>query len=94
MKSPTLYCKIKRIQNVRKNDSTFVLDIKMYIIASQEGMIEDDLTLRRAIFFGGVEPQLRANVWPFLLHYYDYRTTFVQRQAIMEEKHQIYEKIK
>ncbi|XP_042888521.1 TBC1 domain family member 16-like isoform X2 [Penaeus japonicus] len=60
---------------------------------SEEGMIEDDLTLRRAIFFGGVEPQLRANVWPFLLHYYDYRTTFVQRQAIMEEKHQIYEKI-
>ncbi|XP_064108840.1 TBC1 domain family member 16-like [Macrobrachium nipponense] len=60
---------------------------------SEEGLIEDDLKLRRAIFFGGVEPQLRANVWPFLLHYYDYRTTFVERQAIMEEKHQLYQKI-
>lgn len=70
------------------------LDAELWITYfSEDGMIEDDLTLRRAIFFGGVEPQLRANVWPFLLHYYDYRTTFVQRQAIMEEKHQIYEKI-
>lgn len=60
---------------------------------SQDGMIEDDLTLRRTIFFGGVEPQLRANVWPFLLHYYDYRTTFVQRQQIMEDKHQLYKRI-
>ncbi|KAG7156946.1 TBC1 domain family member 16-like [Homarus americanus] len=58
-----------------------------------EGQIEDDLALRRAIFFGGVEPQLRANVWPFLLHYYDFRTSFQQRQAIMEEKHQLYHKI-
>ncbi|XP_047486706.1 TBC1 domain family member 16-like isoform X2 [Penaeus chinensis] len=70
------------------------LDAELWITYfSEDGMIEDDLTLRRAIFFGGVEPQLRANVWPFMLHYYDYRTTFVQRQAIMEEKHQIYEKI-
>nr|XP_053629773.1 TBC1 domain family member 16-like [Cherax quadricarinatus] len=60
---------------------------------NEEGQIEDDLALRRAIFFGGVEPELRANVWPFLLHYYDFRTTFDQRQAIMEEKHQLYHKI-
>ncbi|KAK7066099.1 hypothetical protein SK128_014850 [Halocaridina rubra] len=60
---------------------------------SEDGVIDDDLALRRAIFFGGVEPQLRANVWPFLLHYYDYRTTFLERQAIMEEKHQLYQKI-
>ncbi|XP_042203048.1 TBC1 domain family member 16-like [Homarus americanus] len=60
---------------------------------NEEGQIEDDLALRRAIFFGGVEPQLRANVWPFLLHYYDFRTSFQQRQAIMEEKHQLYHKI-
>ena len=60
----------------------------------QDGQIEDDLALRQAIFFGGVEPQLRANVWPFLLHYYDFRTTFLERQAIMEEKHQLYHKIK
>lgn len=60
---------------------------------NEEGQIEDDLTLRRAIFFGGVEPQLRANVWPFLLHSYDFRTTFQQRQLIMEEKHQIYQRI-
>ncbi|KAK3861423.1 hypothetical protein Pcinc_032616 [Petrolisthes cinctipes] len=60
---------------------------------SEEGQIEDDLALRRAIFFGGVEPQLRANVWPFLLHYYDFRTSFTERQAIMEEKHALYQKI-
>lgn len=66
----------------------------LLILKLQEGQIEDDLTLRQAIFFGGVEPQLRANVWPFLLHYYDFRTTFQQRQAIMEEKHQLYQKIK
>ncbi|XP_050723618.1 TBC1 domain family member 16-like isoform X2 [Eriocheir sinensis] len=60
---------------------------------NEDGQIEDDLALRQAIFFGGVEPQLRANVWPFLLHYYDFRTTFLERQAIMEEKHQLYHKI-
>ncbi|XP_069166722.1 TBC1 domain family member 16-like [Procambarus clarkii] len=60
---------------------------------NEEGQIEDDLALRQAIFFGGVEPELRANVWPFLLHYYDFRTSFEQRQAIMEEKHQLYYKI-
>ena len=57
-------------------------------------MIEDDLTIRRAIFFRGIEPQLRSSVWPFLLHYYDFRTTFAQRQIAIEEKHQLYAKIK
>ncbi|KAG0712996.1 TBC1 domain family member 16 [Chionoecetes opilio] len=60
---------------------------------NEDGQIEDDLALRRAIFFGGVEPQLRANVWPFLLHYYDFRTSFLQRQAVMEDKHALYSKI-
>ncbi|RXG52099.1 TBC1 domain family member 16 [Armadillidium vulgare] len=58
-----------------------------------DGAIEDDLSLRRTIFLGGVEPQLRTNVWPFLLHYYDFRTTFIERQNIMEEKHQLYARI-
>lgn len=84
----------KRISNNQKKKYKCHQSLSPSYSIPQDGQIEDDLALRQAIFFGGVEPQLRANVWPFLLHYYDFRTTFLERQAIMEDKHQLYHKIK
>lgn len=36
---------------------------------------------RQAIFFGGVDPSIRGEVWPFLLHYYSYDSTSQEREA-------------
>ncbi|KAF2356100.1 Rab-GTPase-TBC domain [Trinorchestia longiramus] len=60
---------------------------------SQEGVIEDDVSLRRRIFLGGLEPQLRSSVWPFLLHCYPYNSTFSQRQQLADHNRELYRKL-
>lgn len=35
----------------------------------------------QAIFFGGIDPSIRGEVWPFLLHYYSYDSTSQEREA-------------
>ena len=38
-------------------------------------------TPHQAIFFGGIDPSIRGEVWPFLLHYYSYDSTSQEREA-------------
>lgn len=35
----------------------------------------------KAIFFGGIDPSIRGEVWPFLLHYYSYDSTSQERET-------------
>ncbi|ESN91098.1 hypothetical protein HELRODRAFT_116366 [Helobdella robusta] len=51
------------------------------------GVINDHLHLRKAIFFAGIEPSIRAEVWPFLLHYYPYLSTHEDRECIRNDKY-------
>ncbi|XP_052760917.1 TBC1 domain family member 16-like [Mya arenaria] len=59
-----------------------------------DGVIEDDYLIRKAIFFGGLEPILRHEVWPFLLHYFPFDTTFEEREQIRNDKFIEYQNIR
>lgn len=53
------------------------------------GQLEDDLTLRKSIFFSGMDRNLRKEVWPFLLHVYPYQSTYSERNQIAEVRKQV-----
>lgn len=53
------------------------------------GQLEDDLTLRKNVFFAGMERSLRKEVWPFLLHCYPYQSTYEERAQIAEIRRQV-----
>uniref|UniRef100_A0A3B5BBI8 TBC1 domain family member 16 n=1 Tax=Stegastes partitus TaxID=144197 RepID=A0A3B5BBI8_9TELE len=48
---------------------------------NHSGQVEEEYKLRKAIFFGGIDPSIRGEVWPFLLHYYSYDSTSQEREA-------------
>lgn len=62
-------------------------------LLNEKGQIEDDLLLRKCVFFGGLEKSLRKTVWPFLLHCYSFNSSFEDRAALMEIRRQEYEEI-
>ncbi|XP_065092903.1 TBC1 domain family member 16 [Ochlerotatus camptorhynchus] len=62
-------------------------------LLNEKGQIEDDLQLRKCVFFGGLEKSLRKTVWPFLLHCYSTNSTFEDRAALSEIRRQEYEEI-
>jgi hypothetical protein len=60
---------------------------------NEVGQLEDDLTLRKSIFFSGMERNLRKEVWPFLLHVYPYQSTYAERSQIAEIRRQEFDEI-
>ncbi|KAL0993141.1 hypothetical protein UPYG_G00103750 [Umbra pygmaea] len=48
---------------------------------NHNGQVEEEYKLRKAIFFGGVDPSIRGEVWPFLLRYYNYDSSSQDREA-------------
>lgn len=62
-------------------------------LLNERGQVEDDLALRKGIFFGGLEPALRKIVWPFLLHCYSYQSTYEDREHIDAIRRQEYDEI-
>ncbi|GFO16024.1 TBC1 domain family member 16, partial [Plakobranchus ocellatus] len=61
---------------------------------TDDGRIEDVFQLRKAIFFGGVDPAIRHEVWPFLLHYFPFDSTFEDRERIRNDKYIEYQDIR
>ncbi|GIZ05253.1 TBC1 domain family member 16 [Caerostris extrusa] len=61
---------------------------------SFDGTIEDELQLRKEIFFGGLDVKLHKEVWPFLLHYYSFHSTFDEREQIRNDKYIEYQNIR
>ncbi|XP_076916904.1 uncharacterized protein LOC143576760 isoform X2 [Bidens hawaiensis] len=59
-----------------------------------EGRIIDPEELRKRVFYGGVEENLRKEVWPFLLGYYSYDSTYAEREYVVSVKKSEYETIK
>ncbi|XP_071965030.1 TBC1 domain family member 16-like isoform X2 [Antedon mediterranea] len=57
------------------------------------GQIEDEFGLRKAIFFGGIDECVRKDLWPFLLHFYDFQSTRQFRNELRTEHRKIYKKI-
>lgn len=58
-------------------------------LLNEKGQIEDDLLLRKCVFFGGLEKSLRKSVWPFLLHCYSFNSTFEDRTLLMDIRKQV-----
>ncbi|XP_063816820.1 TBC1 domain family member 16 isoform X2 [Pseudophryne corroboree] len=54
------------------------------------GQVEEEYKLRKAIFFGGIDPSLRGEVWPFLLGYYGWETTSEEREALRVQRREEY----
>lgn len=62
-------------------------------IINGEGQIEDEFKLRRIVFFGGVNPALREQVWPFLLQRFPCESTYTERAMMIENGHLKYQEI-
>ncbi|XP_047213120.1 TBC1 domain family member 16-like isoform X2 [Girardinichthys multiradiatus] len=60
---------------------------------NHSGQVEEEYKLRKAIFFGGIDPSIRGEVWPFLLHYYSYDSTSQEREAWRLQKRAHYHDI-
>uniref|UniRef100_W8CD73 TBC1 domain family member 16 n=1 Tax=Ceratitis capitata TaxID=7213 RepID=W8CD73_CERCA len=75
--------------NVRKITTNFFYGTLLNI----KGQIEDDLLLRKCVFFGGLEKSLRRTIWPFLLKCYSYSSTFDDRAVLMDIRKQEYDEI-
>ncbi|XP_033112486.1 TBC1 domain family member 16-like [Anneissia japonica] len=57
------------------------------------GQVEDEFGLRKAIFFGGIDEYVRREIWPFLLHFFNFDSTRQSRKDLREEKHKVYKEI-
>lgn len=58
-------------------------------LLNEKGQIEDDLLLRKCVFFGGLEKSLRKTVWPFLLHCYSFTSNFEDRALLIDIRGQV-----
>uniref|UniRef100_A0A4W5QWN2 TBC1 domain family, member 16 n=1 Tax=Hucho hucho TaxID=62062 RepID=A0A4W5QWN2_9TELE len=60
---------------------------------NHNGQVEEEYKLRKAIFFGGIDPSIRGEVWPFLLHYYSCDSSSQEREAWRLQKRSEYHDI-
>lgn len=61
---------------------------------NEEGRLKDAAVMRHAIFAGGVEREIRAGVWPFVLGFYSWDSSREQRVNLIVEKEKEYEELK
>ncbi|CAM8969332.1 unnamed protein product [Rhodiola kirilowii] len=59
-----------------------------------EGRVMDPNAMRKRIFYGGVEHQLRKEIWGFLLGYYAHDSTYAEREYLRTVKKSEYETVK
>ncbi|KAI5680918.1 hypothetical protein M9H77_02145 [Catharanthus roseus] len=59
-----------------------------------EGRVLDPEALKKRIFYGGLDHSLRKEVWPFLLGYHAYDSTFAEREYLVSVKRTEYVNVK
>eukprot|EP00244_Chara_vulgaris_P005353 TRINITY_DN2119_c0_g1_i3.p1 TRINITY_DN2119_c0_g1~~TRINITY_DN2119_c0_g1_i3.p1 ORF type:complete len:735 (+),score=130.92 TRINITY_DN2119_c0_g1_i3:174-2378(+) len=59
-----------------------------------DGRISDPKALRKRVFYGGVEPSIRKEVWKFLLGHFSWDSTYVEREELQEAKREEYQVLK
>ncbi|XP_010241555.1 PREDICTED: TBC1 domain family member 17 isoform X2 [Nelumbo nucifera] len=59
-----------------------------------EGRVMDSKALKKRIFYGGIEHELRNEIWKFLLGYHKYDSTYAEREYLASIKKSEYETIK
>ena len=45
------------------------------------GAVADEVEVYNRVFYGGVDPGMRATIWPFLLGVFDFKSLAVEREA-------------
>ncbi|XP_058760041.1 uncharacterized protein LOC131633335 [Vicia villosa] len=71
------------------------LDSKEWItFLDSEGRVTDSEAMRKRIFYGGLDHELRKEVWGLLLGYYTYDSTYAEREFLKSVKKSEYENIK
>ncbi|XP_069786192.1 TBC1 domain family member 16 isoform X1 [Narcine bancroftii] len=70
------------------------LDVTIWLNHLNEiGQVEEEYKLRKAIFFGGIDPTIRGEVWPFLLQFYSCESTSEEREVLRIQKRMEYEEL-
>ncbi|KAK8471235.1 hypothetical protein PHAVU_003G167800 [Phaseolus vulgaris] len=64
------------------------------IFLDSEGRVTDSEALRKRVFYGGLDHELRNEVWGLLLGYYPYDSTYAEREFLKSIKKSEYENIK
>ncbi|XP_027916325.1 TBC1 domain family member 17 isoform X1 [Vigna unguiculata] len=64
------------------------------IFLDSEGRVTDSEALRKRVFYGGLDHDLRNEVWGLLLGYYPYESTYAEREFQKSVKKSEYENIK
>ncbi|KAI4899320.1 hypothetical protein NFI96_012955 [Prochilodus magdalenae] len=57
----------------------------------QDSASYEEAELLRLVYYGGVDPTLRKEVWPFLLGHYHFTMTFKERKEVDEQVRACYE---
>lgn len=57
---------------------------------TETGRMVDEYKILKKIRFGGIEPSIRAEVWPFLLGFYELESTGAEREAEKSRKREVY----
>jgi len=55
-----------------------------------KGRVVDPKALKKRVFHGGVEPNLRREVWKFLLGHFKFDSTYSEREALVASKREEY----
>ncbi|XP_072953150.1 uncharacterized protein [Typha angustifolia] len=63
-------------------------------LLDSEGRVTDSKALRKRVFYGGVDHNLRKEVWKFLLGFHEYDSTYAEREYLAAAKKSEYEVIK
>lgn len=61
---------------------------------SEDGRVSDEERVKEIIFRGGIESGLRTEVWKFLLDYYPWTSTAIEREELRTKKTQQYFQMK
>ncbi|RDX87299.1 TBC1 domain family member 15, partial [Mucuna pruriens] len=64
------------------------------IFLDSEGRVTDSEALRKRVFYGGLDHELRNEIWGLLLGYYPYESTYAEREFLKSVKKSEYENIK
>ncbi|XP_046856705.1 TBC1 domain family member 16-like isoform X2 [Xenia sp. Carnegie-2017] len=60
---------------------------------NKSGQLEDVSNFRKEVYYGGVFPDVRKEIWPFLLHFYPFHSRAWERKNIREQKMKEYQDI-
>ncbi|PAV75583.1 hypothetical protein WR25_12592 isoform D [Diploscapter pachys] len=63
-------------------------------LQNSDGAIDDAITIKKAIFFASMEPEMRKEIWPFLLRVFPWQSTVEQRETIRNDLFLDYQNIR